>query len=221
MQQARVREKIWVLETTGNLTESGRRSSGAASDGPLRGVRLLCLEKAYTFTQYLVRSRAKRLLLRVFYCWGSMAAARTMLQEGGGSGVSRVVPLVEQSTWTGPVEEEGEVLVLRLRLQQIEQDAAATAERVRHVVAHHASHMSSDSQPQQQQEVTEHDVLVTSLAICRQRVHALELKVEELLAVEQAYRRYPPLSSTLCVVVWFVIVLCGWLRVHVTVCLCV
>ena len=161
LQQARVREKIWVLETTGNLSESGSgRRSSAGGEGHLRGVRLLCLEKAYIFTQYLIRCRSKRLMLRIMYCWGSFAAARRLEAEN----VSTVQPkalTVEESTWTGPLEDVQVVAPLQQPIQDLEQDGAAR----------------------------EREELATSLAISRERVQALEAKVEELMAVEEAYRK--------------------------------
>jgi len=132
VQQARVREKIWVLETSGGLADSGRRGSGVNGEG-LRGVRLLCLEKAYIFTQCLARAHGKRLLLRILYCWAYYADSeqeeRAALQRAQ----------KDQATWTETPEKLGEV------------------------------------------------ELATKLSICRERVHALEAKVEELQAVNLAY----------------------------------
>lgn len=161
LQQARVREKIWVLETTGNLSDSGSgRRNSAGSEGQLRGVRLLCLEKAYIFTQHLIRQRSKRHLLRIMYCWGSFAAA-TRLEEEAALAVQPKVPLVECSTWTGPFEDMKIVAPVQQESLKPEQDGTAR-ERVE---------------------------LATSLAISQERVHALEAKVEELMAVEEAYRK--------------------------------
>ena len=141
VQQARVREKVWVLETSGGLADPGRRGSGVNGEG-LRGVRLLCLEKAFKFTQCLARAHGKRLLLRILYCWAYYA-----------------------------VSEQEE----RVALQRAQKDQATWTET-----------------PEKLREVE----LATKLSICRERVQALEAKVEELQAVNLAYSKAAMRAAT-------------------------
>jgi hypothetical protein len=161
---------LWGMQgLTKRLTR--RLGCGGTRQGHLRGVRLLCLEKAYIFTQYLMRGRLKRMLLRAVYAWGSLAAARRLGEEAALAALpaKASVEAASLGCWTGPLEDTPLVAGLQARLAELEQQ-------------------QQQQQQQGGQAASERQELVMALAICRARAQALEGKVEELMAVEAAYR---------------------------------